>query len=56
MTCGGFIEFMRAVFQWGVPSLGSCVGLQIASVAGAELVVSVFPPAWVHPLLDNHSR
>jgi GMP synthase (glutamine-hydrolysing) len=63
------IEFMRAVFQSGVPSFGSCAGLQIATVAaggqvgqkaarreaGIARLIYQTPHGLKHPLLSGRS-
>jgi GMP synthase (glutamine-hydrolysing) len=63
------IEFMRAVFHSGVPSFGSCAGLQIATVAaggrvgekaarreaGIARLIYQTPQGLTHPLLSGRS-
>jgi GMP synthase (glutamine-hydrolysing) len=63
------VEFMRAVFRSGVPSFGSCAGLQIATVAAGGRVVEKAarreagiarliyqtPQGLKHPLLSGRS-
>jgi GMP synthase (glutamine-hydrolysing) len=63
------IEFMRAVFQSGTPSFGSCAGLQIATVAaggrvgakaarreaGIARLIYQTPQGLKHPLLSGRS-